>query len=49
MLVGRAYLDEAYAVHTYGTELEAPNSIRTQYHPNYSEVKILIYICIYNY
>lgn len=46
MLVGRKYLDEAYAVHTvHGTQLEAPNSIR-QYRPNYSEVKILVYFTI---
>jgi len=42
MLVGIKYLDETYAVHTvFGTELEAPHSIRTQYRQNYSEVKIL--------
>lgn len=46
MLVGSAYLDEAYLVH--GTELKAPNSTRTQYRSNYSEVKILVCfnICI---
>jgi len=49
MLAGRAYLDGAYPVHdTDGTELKAPNSIRTQYRSNYSEVKILVFtsICI---
>jgi len=47
MLIGIKYLDKAYAGHTvFGTELEAPHSIRTQYRQNYTEVKILVWIII---
>ncbi|CAI6361911.1 unnamed protein product [Macrosiphum euphorbiae] len=37
------YLNEAYTVHTvFGTELEAPHSIRTQYRQNYSEHVVIM-------
>ncbi|XP_027841319.2 kelch-like protein 3 isoform X1 [Aphis gossypii] len=36
----REYLDGAYPVH--GTELKAPNSIRTQYRSNYSEYVLVM-------